>query len=138
VIRREPQVRYPYDPALGRGPGNLLGCEEVQVMSRILSEGGRGQWVPTAGVQHFIPRSRQTLSYLWRYWRGNGLSAARIAPHRGRFRLFGSPGWLWLDAARSLVLWIAGVAIHPPERWLTQMRTAAASLGRLQGAWTRG
>jgi hypothetical protein len=135
VVRRDVQVRHPYDPSLGRGPGNMLGCEELAVLNGILNEGGRGYWVPGARVRHFIPRSRQTLSYLWRYCRGNGLSAARLAPNRGRFRLFGSPGWLWKDATASTVRWLLGSITSPPSTWLRDMQTAAWSWGRLQGAW---
>ncbi len=134
-IRRETQLRHPYDPALGRGPGNMLGCEEVNVLHGILREGGQGHWVPGARVRHFIPRSRQTLRYLWRYWRGNGLSAARIAPHRGRFRFLGSPGWLWRDATVSTFRLLLGLVWSPPDRWLKHMRIAAASWGRLQGTF---
>jgi glycosyltransferase involved in cell wall biosynthesis len=138
AIRRTRQLEFPFDPALGRSQGNMLGCEELDVMKQILGAGGHGVWVPEARVRHFISRSRQSLGYLWRYWRGNGLTAASIATNRGRFRVLGNPGWLWAQAASSLFWWAAGLAIHPPERWLTQMRSAAASVGRLQGAWHRG
>jgi GT2 family glycosyltransferase len=137
VIRREAQIRHAYDPALGRGPGNMLGCEEIDVLKGVLRDGGNGYWVPGASVRHFIPRSRQSLSYLWSYWRGNGLSAARIGPSRGRFRFFGSPGWLWRDATTSVFRLVVGVLASPPDRWLSHMRTAAGSWGRLQGAWQR-
>jgi glycosyltransferase involved in cell wall biosynthesis len=137
AVRRETQLLHPYDPALGRGPGNMLGCEELAVLNGILQGGGRGYWVPGARVRHFIPQSRQSLSYLWRYCRGNGISAARIAPNRGRFRVLGSPGWLWRDATTSTLRWLVGVVASPPERWLRHMQTAAWSWGRLQGAWQR-
>jgi glycosyltransferase involved in cell wall biosynthesis len=137
AVRREIQLRHLYNPALGRAPGNMLGCEEVEVLGSILREGGRGRWVADATVRHFIPHSRQNLKYLWRYWRGNGLSAARIAPKRGRYRLLGSPGWLWRDAATSTFRLLVGLIASPPDRWLAHMRTAAASWGRLEGAWQR-
>jgi glycosyltransferase involved in cell wall biosynthesis len=137
AVRREVQLRHPYDPALGRAPGNMLGCEELNVLKGILREGGRGFWVPGASVRHFIPRSRQSLSYLWSYWRGNGLSAARIAPSRGRFRLLGSPGWLWRDATMSPFRLLAALLASPPDRWLVHMQTAAISLGRIQGSLPR-
>jgi hypothetical protein len=137
AVRREIQLRHPYDPALGRAPGIMLGCEELDVLKGILREGGRGFWVPGASVRHFIPRSRQSLLYLWSYWRGNGLSAARIAPSLGRFRIMGSPGWLWRDATTSPFRLLIGLVASPPDRWLGHMQTAATSWGRLQGAWQR-
>jgi GT2 family glycosyltransferase len=137
AVRREVQRRHLYDPALGRAAGNMLGCEELDVLQSILREGGRGFWVPGAGVRHFIPRSRQSLLYLWSYWRGNGLSSARIAPTSGRFRLLGSPGWLWRDATMSPFRLLVGLVASPPDRWLAHMQTAAISWGRLQGSLPR-
>ncbi len=137
AVRREMQMRHRYDPALGRAPGSMLGGEELHVLRSILGDGGQGYWVPNASVRHFIPRSRQNLLYLWRYWRGNGLSAARIAPSLGRFRIMGSPGWLWRDATTSPFRLLIGLVASPPDRWLGHMQTAATSWGRLQGAWRR-
>jgi glycosyltransferase involved in cell wall biosynthesis len=137
VVRRDIQTRHLYDPDLGRGPGNMLGCEEIKVLIGIMRNGGRGWWVPDARVRHFIPASRQNLRYLWRYWRGNGLSAARMSPGRGRFRVMGSPGWVWRDAATHTFGLLLGVLAYPPDKWLGHMRTAAVSWGRLQGAWQR-
>lgn len=137
AVRREIQMRHRYNPALGRAPGGMLGGEELDVLKSILGEGGLGYWVPNARVRHFIPRSRQNLLYLWRYWRGNGLSAGRIAPSRGRFRIMGSPGWLWRDATTSPFLLLLALVASPPDRWLGHMQTTANSWGRLQGAWQR-
>jgi hypothetical protein len=136
AVRREIQMRHLYDPALGRAPGNMLAGEESDVLGSILREGGRGYWVPDANVRHFIPRSRQNFLYLWSYWCGNGLSAARIAPSRGRFRLMGSPGWLWRGAATSTFRLLVALVASPPDRWLAHLQTAAISWGRLQGAWS--
>jgi glucosyl-dolichyl phosphate glucuronosyltransferase len=137
VVRRELQIRHPFDPNLGRAPGSMLGCEELKVLGSILRQGGTGWWVPDAHVRHFIPRPRQNLRYLLRYWRGNGLSAARLNPAPGRFRMLGSPAWLWRDATMSTVLSLVGLIAHAPDRWLGHMRKAAVSWGRLQGTWQR-
>jgi glycosyltransferase involved in cell wall biosynthesis len=138
VVRRELQIRHPFDPDLGRAPGNMFGYEETKVLGSILREGGTGWWVPDARVRHFIPRPRQTLRYLLGYWRGNGLSRARLYPAcPGRFRVLGSPGWLWRDATTSTMLSLVGLVAYAPDRWLGHMRDAAVSWGQLQGNWER-
>jgi Glycosyl transferase family 2 len=137
AVRRDMQLRHPYDPALGRAPGNMLGCEELKVLGSILREGGTGWWVPDARVRHFISRPRQNLRYLLRYWHGNGLSAARLHPAPGRFRMLGSPAWLWRDATMSTVLSLVGLVAHTPDRWLGHMRKASVSWGLLHGSWQR-
>jgi hypothetical protein len=138
VVKSELQMRHPFDPNLGRAPGNMLGYEEIKVLGSILREGGTGWWVPDARVRHFIPRNRQKLRYVLRFWRGDGQSLARLYPaSASRFRILGSPAWLWREATMSTVLSIVGLVVHAPDRWLGHMRTAAVSWGRLQGNWQR-
>jgi len=76
AVRIGPQRRYPYDPALGRRGDRLLSSEETEVLRAMLSDGLSGRWLPEAKVSHFIPRSRQTLTYLWRYRAGFGTTLA--------------------------------------------------------------
>jgi glucosyl-dolichyl phosphate glucuronosyltransferase len=65
AIRAREQRRFRYDTRLGRRPGRILmGGEESDVILAILAAGGSGRWVPSAIVDHWIPRSRQNLSYL--------------------------------------------------------------------------
>jgi len=71
AVRRSELMSYRFDPALGVGPGvNRLG-EETQVLAEMLKT-GKGFWVPTAGVRHIIPETRQTLAYVERYNRAGG------------------------------------------------------------------
>jgi glycosyltransferase involved in cell wall biosynthesis len=64
AVRTREQRRFRYDARLGRRPGRILmGGEESDVILGILAAGGTGRWVPAA-VDHWIPRSRQSFSYL--------------------------------------------------------------------------
>ena len=68
AVRTREQRRIPYDPALGRkGTGGRLG-EETALILALLREGAAGWWVPEAIVNHWVPRSRQRISYLRRYF----------------------------------------------------------------------
>ena len=68
VVRAVEQRQFRYDPALGRrGRAGSLG-EETVVLRALLSGGATGWWVPEAGVVHWIPAERQTVTYLRRYF----------------------------------------------------------------------
>ena len=86
AVRAEEQRKFRYDRSLGRRPGTLLfAYEETDVIRAILTTGGKGRWVPAAAVDHWIPRSRQTLSYLRIFYLGlwwTGFKSALIARRR--------------------------------------------------------
>ncbi|MCP5265026.1 MAG: glycosyltransferase [Burkholderiaceae bacterium] len=68
--------RHRFSTRLGRvGAGGILG-EESDLLRRVLADGGRGYWVPGAGVTHRIPRERQTTSYLAAYFAMSGATQA--------------------------------------------------------------
>lgn len=77
-IRTDVQRRIPYDPNLGRKGTSLIGGEEIAVVLQALSEHGPGWWIPSARVNHFVPRSRQSLQFLFAYFAGHGRTMARI------------------------------------------------------------
>jgi len=72
AIRGTEQRRYRYNPTLGVAPGRRRGGEEVDVIRRILLDGGTGSWVWDATVYHLIPPERQTLSYIRTFFMSNG------------------------------------------------------------------
>lgn len=67
AIRASEQREYRYDPSLGVSPTHKMLGEEVDVISKILKRGFKGWWVPGSRVEHIIPASRQTKSYLYEY-----------------------------------------------------------------------
>ena len=100
VVRAREQRLFPYDPALGRvKSGGALG-EETAVIRAILAAGGTGWWVPDASVEHWIPKERQTVSYLRSYyalqgrtfhnWDGYGGPTFRGRPLRLWCRILGA------------------------------------------------
>ena len=81
------QRRFPFDTTLGRRPGRwLVGGEEIESIRSILSEGHAGQWVPESVVEHVMPRERQTVAYLRRYFEGHGYVLGLLETHRGEPR----------------------------------------------------
>ena len=131
AFRTADQARFPYQPALGRRPGNLLGGEEADVMRRMLGAGLEGRWVPTARVRHFIPKARQTVSYLRRYYFGWGEYLGRGAELK-EASLLGRPLWLWRELVEGELRYLWSSALGEPDRWLVDLQTACTARGRFR------
>lgn len=76
AVRTAEQRRVRYEPALGVSPLQRRLGEESEVIFQILKAGGRGWWVPDSKVRHLIPPSRQTLRYVFDYFRAYGETLA--------------------------------------------------------------
>ena len=72
AIRMDAQRNCLFDTALGRQGNDLLGGEEIQMLRKISTQGGRGRWVPDAKLKHVIPEERTTIEYVKRYFVGQG------------------------------------------------------------------
>jgi glycosyltransferase involved in cell wall biosynthesis len=72
AVRTQVQQQFLYNPRLGRVATGEIRGEETDVLHKLLAAGHRGQWVPTAKVDHFIPRDRLTLDYIRRFFHGIG------------------------------------------------------------------
>lgn len=72
AVRTTVQKEHRFDESLGRRGDQVLGEDELDLFRRLLAGGLRGQWVPGAGVQHFIPASRASEEYVFDYFVGQG------------------------------------------------------------------
>lgn len=72
AIRTEAQSQYRFNESLGRRGDQVLGEDELDLFRRLLASGMRGQWVPDAGLKHFIPTSRASEKYVFEYFVGQG------------------------------------------------------------------
>ena len=133
AFRTERLRRYPFDTRLGRRGRGLLGHDEVTVMTAMFQDGDTGWWVPAARVRHFIPKERQTVAYLRRYWFASGLSDAILYRSDGRLKVLGVPAWLWKAAIVGEVQYWWHRTFSRPYRWVTNLRSASSSWGRLWG-----
>lgn len=78
-VRRELCLQYPFDTQLGRKGNAVVGEDERDFLLRLIQNGHSGRWVPTAKLEHLIPRDRATLAYIARYFAGQ----ARVQMYRG-------------------------------------------------------
>ena len=84
-----------FDPALGRMAADCVLGDETQLLARLRAKGHCGVWVPEARVRHYVPASRTTVGYFWRYYHGLGKTAIRMGEGlstEGKV-LFGAPRW---------------------------------------------
>lgn len=133
AVRREDQQGYFYDPSLGPRPNSALRGEETSLVRRMLAEGAEGWWVPKACVRHFIPKERQTTSYLGSYFFGQGqVHAHQVADGRS-VMLFGKPRWLWRQAVEAEVRYRFRRHICRPEIWIEDLITSSYSWGLVCG-----
>lgn len=133
------QKRYLYDVSLGvKGKARVLG-EETTVLERIVENGGKGYWVPDAAVRHWIPRHRQTVAYLWRYYFGGGRTEfLRSQPLSGlppSKIWFGVPRWTWRAVVENTVRYALYRLTRPPEVWVPALLRMARTWGFWYECW---
>lgn len=129
---------YLYDPALGRNGSGMVGYEETNLIRAMLHDGFRGEWVPDARVSHFIPRERQDVGYLKRYFRGQGVYMAGQYETSRFLTLFGCPRWLVRKACQDRLKYEFRRIFCKPHVWIEDLITSSLSWGMLQGIRQRG
>jgi glycosyltransferase involved in cell wall biosynthesis len=137
AIRIEDQRRCLYDPTLGRRGELLYAGEEWAVLAALLDAGATGRWVPGARVRHVVPRERQSVRFLRRYYSGNGMSHARVRLGEGEPSLFGKPRWAWREAVTQEVAYQLRRHIASPRVWSSHLRRASLAWGILRARATR-
>jgi glucosyl-dolichyl phosphate glucuronosyltransferase len=126
-FRLEAMQRYPFDPALGRVGKQLSSGDDTRVQDQILTAGGKGLWVPTAAVKHFIPTARMTAEYIREilYWSGyHGIEPFRNDTSR---RLFAAPTWMWKTYLKAKLT--RRLRRKQDATWVTALRTEAKFAG---------
>lgn len=76
AVRTAEQRSVRFEAELGVSPHQQRVGEEAEAIYRIFEAGGRGWWVPEASVRHIIPVQRQTLRYVFDYFRASGETVA--------------------------------------------------------------
>lgn len=131
IVRAREQRLFPYDPELGRRlEGGALG-EETAVIRAILRAGGTGWWVPDASVEHWIPKGRQTISYLRSYYALQGKTFLKRDGEGGpMFR--GRPLRLWCGLLRAELAYTLARLSGDPHRWLKPLAEASMLRGAIR------
>jgi len=134
AIRTAEQRSCRYDPRLGVQPNCQLLGEETTCLRTLFARGAVGWWVPSAVVHHLIPSDRQTLTYLWRYFRAQGELDARTQRDPYAPTVLGRPAWMWRQFAEAAGRYLVGRAWSVPERWIEDLIQAGYAWGMLRGS----
>ena len=132
AVRTTLQKNRPYDPGLGVAPGRRMGGEETKVLREMLEGGLAGRWVPAAKVRHFIPKSRQTIRYLRRYYQGWGEYLAKTENGQQCRTLFGKPRWAWRKTVENELKYRLSRPLCRPEKWIEYLKTASVAWGHIK------
>ena len=133
ALRRSSHRRHPFDPSIGPQPGSSIRGEEWILVRDLRREGAEVVWVPDAIARHFIPRARQTESYLRDWFRGHGELVAMMGTKHGHsISVFGRPAWLWRQWVEHALRARIGRFILPPERWLESLAFSATAWGQIR------
>jgi len=131
------QDLFPYNPDLGLKAGKILLGEESAVMNGLLEKGYTGWWIPKAKVKHWLPKERQTLDYIKKYFRGYGHTLCNLDIGTDYKCLWGYPRWL-LRAYMTILLKYFFFRIFCPKKlWLKSLTDLAVYEGRIYGCRNR-
>lgn len=133
AVRADLQRERRYDARLGRRAGNLLGGEETAVIRSLMRDGHAGRWLSTARARHFVPRARQSVAYLRRYFHDFGVSMASLEGANGARRFLGRPLWMWKQAVVCELRYRFWRLLARPERWVPDLEAASMAWGGLRG-----
>jgi len=78
ALRRSVFDHLRFDPQLGPNEDSRLIGEETILLKSLIDRGWQGVAVPEAKVRHWIPASRMTPEYLWRWAYGWGRTTVRM------------------------------------------------------------
>jgi glycosyltransferase involved in cell wall biosynthesis len=144
AVRRSAYRTHRYNPNLGPGSAVAPLCDETDLIERILASGGTGIWVADARVKHIIPKERQTVQYLRKYYTACGLTLSfrnSLEDSRGQSgktnTWFGIDRWLWRSLVEDEIAYWFKRLFAPPEVWCMQLRQLGYHRGALLGELRR-
>lgn len=130
AVKTTEQRSVLYDPNFGLSHGKILLGEETLVMKTLLNRGLTGWWVPSSKVQHWIPKSRQRVAYVRKYFVGYGRTLVR-QNRSVPFGLLNKPKWLWRKAVQAELRYYSDRLFKPPHKWVDSLRTASIHWGTI-------
>lgn len=133
AVRRDLQVQFRYDPALGPRGAHYVQGEERAMVVAMLRGGHTGWYVPGARVRHIVPSANQTTRHLRRYFRGFGETDGRRAEDLGGRKLLGKPLYMIREAIEAEARYRWHRLTEPPEVWVRDLWRAGINWGRLHG-----
>lgn len=129
AVRMLEQMEIKYNPNLGASPNHRRVGEETTVITSLLANGGKGIWVPNSIVYHCIPTTRQTVSYVFQYYKSLGETAAFSKQNYECPKWFYIPRWLLLRLTKRFVQYHSDRLTKSPEVWVKSLINYANDRG---------
>jgi glycosyltransferase involved in cell wall biosynthesis len=124
AMRREALAGETFDVRVGPSLDSHVRGEDVLLIDRFKERGLLGIWAANARVEHYIPRERLTMKYVWSFYYGQGRTAARLGTPTKVPYLFGLPRWtIKKYALHSAKAWFYSIA--KGRRWISEIKAAA-------------
>jgi glycosyltransferase involved in cell wall biosynthesis len=133
VFRYEAIKDRRFDTKLGPNGTSHVTSEEWKMMRELIATGYRGQWVRDNEVLHYVPSTRLTLKYLFRFYKGLGCAEALNNTECDSRRVFGVPIWLVKMLVVSIGRCSIGFATRNHFKFYTQFAKASSIIGRIEG-----
>ena len=131
AIRRAAAAGLRFDEALGwRGTGGVIG-EETVFLKELVRRHGPGRWLQGTAVQHVIPPSRQSWTYLRNYYRKVGRFHRADPDVANSAQLWGRPRFAYRSAARRGLRMLLRRWSQPPAVWLEDWKVFWITMGLL-------
>jgi len=132
AMRRKEQLLYHYNSSLGPQPGSFIRGEETAVINAMLAKGIEGWWVPGARVSHYIPRARQSISYIRSFYFGDGERCGHEPVEDGIAMLFRAPRFLWKQAITAEFKYRFHRYLSDPSVWMEDLKLSAFAFGAIR------
>jgi hypothetical protein len=132
AVRTAEQRVFRYDPDLGLAPDRRRYEDEVDVITRLLTSGTKGYWIPQAIVEHCIGRERQTVDYIAAFNEGWGETCAfRDADRTASSSFwFGIPSRIWPRLVVWGLLYRLGRYVSPAPFWVQCLQAYSYNRGK--------
>lgn len=130
AVRTSEQKSVKYDPNFGLSHGKIVLGEESIVMNQLLSRGLTGWWVPASKVLHWIPATRQSISYVRKYYVGYGRTLIKRSKNVP-MGLLNKPKWLWKKAIISELTYYYNRLFKSSKIWVNSLKNASINWGEL-------
>lgn len=134
AVRMQEQKQFHYDPALGRQPSNMSLCgEETALLTSMLAVGHVGFWVPTASVEHRLPKARMSMRYLVKHGIGMGRTLIMMDSESNCSKMQFIKAWL--KVARNFLFAVKTAVAYrikkTPNDWAPAIHKASMLAGKL-------
>lgn len=92
-----------FDANFGPSGKDLILGDETSFVARLIAKGLFGVWVPSAKVQHFVPKKRTSLKFVHRYFVAMGRTQIRVGGIPSGKKIWGVPRTLFRQWAEALM-----------------------------------